>query len=1025
MDTSSTKGQPFIRYDYFVGLLSPLGRRMLYGLQAILVLAAVLLVLNYHMPTLWHQPLATVADTQLEEVILEPVTSQYRQLNILGRAHSHYLTYTAPRMVPNMTVVLLCFGLIVLAWACLLAAASRMEGLAGYAIYFLFTSWIYISGTGALIGGTTFQMLWAAVIMLVVLGVAYLFRARILPWSTPYQIPVFGAMLAIVFGVIYGINGLAGLYKASTTGLPILLVLVLFALLMTSRNLLNLVLLLLNNRSTAARRSPGWLVMLALLLAAAFQIMLALPYLDFLGFELPFHLGIRPVHVFVLASVCNIVLIQNVYADYRDQVPSLGAFVALVIGLNLLALATWALFAANQEFTFRTQIERTSAMLFALVGILQLIYIFINFYPAISKKVNVYYTLSESRLFRFEAVWLSAITLFVLVEGQNRWRLYYSMITAYKNASADYSLMVQEPNDALIFYNDGLGFSPHDIKSNFNRASLLIERGKFYQDDNESFQIIKHYEDADYQGQYAPACINLGNFWQLLAQNERAKSAYRTHLQIQPDPYIASNLARYYLNDNQPDSALVFLKSGLQDNLELGELYSNMAIVYRRYGKFREAEQFMALAQESAPANDYILENAQLLALLRRQIPAAGSQLTPEITNRPTLNGALLAYRQSAYRQADQLATTLLRTEPSAEVALLKVMTQTEVDSMENAISRYRFLTEQYPDYKGVAGHNLGVYYLKKEVPEMAANYFEQSVAGGFQLNRLNEAYMYLDAGLTDKGYTLLAQFKIDNPDLASRAAREMALVELAEGNETAAKALWDMNDMTLYEAIRLARYGFNMQGNEQLANTYLQTWVDKDSSLVEPYLEIARFFLQEKSYEEADKLVGYGLDRQPKHIPLLLTRAEIYIASKQQSKAQAALKQLESLSLNRPQKAELLRLQAQLAQESGNADETEKLLLEAFQLNPYSVELLRPLAELYAEQKAWKKGYDIVGKAFDLNNRNEWIWYYLGLFSAKNDMTESAIAAYQQAIEWSTDKQRIAQYRKALTELQAQGKEE
>lgn len=980
--------------------LTKVQKRIFEVLFGVLVVLSGLLIYNFHNPGAWCLTVKSVPYSNTEEVVVTNADNFYRSFNYFAHASYSYINYMATHIQPSIALTsILAFGLI-LGWSALLAASSRIEGFMGYVIYFFHACFLYFADFGSLFGGSQYPMLFASIIIIPFIALSYAFKIRFLKWAAPVQFGIFIALHFLLYLISYVYDGWAGVHMTSASSVPIITLIAILFTLFIGKEFNTLVVFWATNKNKTEKRKNGIItggVILAFILIQAL-----VTAREFALISLPFPF-IRPMHLWIIASILTIFLSQIFWVRSKDKFTTAASFIMSLLGWAIISTVTWVYFYGAMEYSYMREMNKIIGLILLLVSIFHLIYIYANYWKVFSLKGNVYAILALPKTIGIEAIFFSSLAILALVQGNASWMGYHSVGCAYRNAKGDTQLLKGDKNDARNYYRISGEFFGDDVKPNFNLAALLVEDEKYLESNEVANQIASYYKSAYTRFPFEPAMLNLGSYYSLIGEPIRTHELYEEILKpingkIPKYARVCSNLAKSYFGEKKNKEALEKIKIAIELDPDNGELYSNMALLYQNNDQPKEAIKAINYALKLDNRDPFIIENNYFLKLYNRSEDEKWEVSEPIDYSRQNywsnMNKAIIACKLKKNKLADEICTRLLKQEKTPEVSLLKILTQIQMDSLDNAKSRIDFIGETNKAYQTIGMHNLGVYYFEKSVPEMAAYYFEKSAKNDFLVNQLSAAFMYIDAGNDKLGYERLVAFRDSFPQLADQLNREISLLDYGFGLEKSMLS-WDFNDITYYENMRGASYAARGVKDLQIIESFLQPVVDKDSSRVTAHIKIGEIYIAFGNLKFARMAYKLGLDRQPENIELNAGMAKVdYL----EGKKQAALDRLKKIK--EQNSIPVLRCYADFAILNQDYKEAEKKLLQILKVDFLNKKAIIELSKLYLVQKKYKEGLDFLTHAIKYNNQNDEFWYYFAEFNKKMGSDDWAVDAYKSSIE-------------------------
>lgn len=990
---------PVYRWNQFWQVLAVPARRLLLGLAVVAVLLAGLWVFNYYVPMTWCMDVKAVPQSNSEQVVMDVVSRDYHQMNLLALASYSYVNFIASVIQPSMTLALLLAIALSVGWSMLLASASRIEGFAGYVIYFFHACFLYFSDFGLLWGGIEYRMLIASGVILPFIIFAYLFRSRSIAWSIPIQFIFFVVLHAGLYTGAHVFDPLAGLYQTVTFGIPVLLTLALLYTLFISKELTTAIVFWATNRNDITKRKGSGFVFGISLVLFVLQAVVTARELNWIS--IPSYFFLRPMHFWLISAGISLFLSQNWYERMKNVFTAPIAFYGMQVGWMIVALGVMMFVQGSLEYSLLREWHQNIGVLLTVGMFFHIIFLLANYAKVIAKKFNAYSLLMLPKTIGIEAVLFSTIAIFILIQGNESWRGLRSWVCTFRNMQGDVELLRQNQNDARNYYKMSSDYYGGDVKSNFNLAALFIAEGKHLTSIDTANMISACYNESLLRFAFEPALLNQAHFYNLMGQPQAAIARYEEVLKKYNFPLGYANLAGLYFQENRPDPAILALKKGISANPNQAELYSNLALIYLRYNRKKEAQEFAQAAYDLAPDNPNVLENYYFMRYYlgdRKELPFDDKLKDEPEYYLANLNKAIVACTRNDYQWANKTVSALLKRNITPEVAFLRMTTQAMLDSIPNAESRLKWIMESYPEYRAVAFHNIAVSYFSKGAPEMALGYFDQSAKAGIRYNAYNAAKMLLVAGNHMTGYNLMKNLRDSLPEIKTEITHELSLLEY--GYEYEKQHLeWDLTGITYDEAMRGGLYAFAHNQDILKVEELYRPLVDTDSSVTAPYYEIALMYLTKGQTKMARESLKWGLKRKPDDVLLNVAFARCDWLDNKTEDARNRLSEVKE-----PDQPEVLLLSAQIAEKSKQYPDAERFYRRAVAKNPFFKPAYLGLTQLLMAQKKYKDGVDLLGKALEYNDRTDLYWFYFGECNKMLGSYDWATDAYQKAISNSAN---------------------
>ncbi len=891
-------------------------------------------------------------------------------------------SFGAKAVLPSDASLLIFVVLLAMGWAALTAAAAHVSGPYAYVFYFAFCVAIYQSEAARWVGGTIGDWREKAVafgFMLLYLVPAYIFRSRIWVKGLAFQFGFWTVWMGLWFGLQGALGGFAALHRAATYPTAAYVLLLILATLFVSKDLLQAVVVALNHAADEKRRRPatavfgvGALVVVALLFGYL-RVYFLLPEAD--GWVL------RPLWFFVFAAGLSFLLSQNFYPPFQRYFSSPLGFSMLIVGGTMVPAAAWAYYAAAGEAVFVREAERLVATLFLSAVVVHFFYLLRNHGGDVQKRRLVYFHLPHSKTnFIFAAVWFVPAAVLIVQSGRQNWHNFYGFYVSTLNQYADEAWRKGELDQALLWYEQATEYNMADPKSNHNWATLSA--GTLEAMENaEIFELIdRRFAEADRVNDFVYAAMGRGNFLRVTYRQKQAATFLKTAARRRKDYRLYCNLAAAYLGVEKPDSALWALGEAERWAPKEPTVLAALAGYYMRMDASEKAWKYARDAFEKAPKHSLAAQNYCAVALSRDTVPdlsAFSARDTATLSPSAAYTVALGALRANRHELASALLEPLTQTrDPDALYAYF--LARLPLDEPSTTHNRRAWLVHHFPEYAPALDRALAVWYFEKNTPECAAEHFR---AAGTPQDRFFAALMDIETGDDFRAYDTLMALAAQYDDLAHAAKREMAMLEAAHktGHE---HLLWDFNDMTHDEALRLGRYAGRI-GNLDVSIRVYDAVVKADAQTVAPYIEIGKLFLLNGNPKGAVEQYLAGLTRDPENFVLRYELARAYHYAGRKKSADSLLKRLND---------ERLRLELH----------PHPLALRDYALkHPWDTFAVRNAAKYFVEKDSGEAGLRLMYKVLDFNRqRAEW-WSYYGYFNEKKGFSEEAEFAYQKAWEY------------------------
>lgn len=983
------KRLPFLPPHFFYYQLTTAQKRLFLGLMALLLVAAGLWWVSYSQPERWALSVAPVPETYAEVLRVDTVSHAYRDFPLTFRVYRQQVGYSASQLRPEALPFQLAFGLLLIGWTVVLAVSSTISSRWAFLFYLLFGLFLHNTGVASTLLP---DPLWGRVLefglIILFLGLAYLFQSRTLKVKLPGRLLIIGALVALLFGMTYQPQGWLTLQQMGGESFVFLTMVSLFFLLLIGKEPTNLLIYAATNQPQQRYRlAPPWILTI-------YGLWLGVMFFwvdEFLGLKLTgVTLGFRPAHLLALSSILTIFLSQNLFHLVRSVVTSVGNFTLLLSAWALISLSTWFLFAATFDPVWVYAIERLAAILFAAVGLGHMFFTFTNHRFLLTNKVNGYYLMGNGPRFPYPVIWLMGLIFLILAEGGESWKSLRLLPHSYAVQLADGYLLRDELEDARLHYEIALRATEASPKANYNLASLLLI------DPDQWREAVRHYRLAGAGFDFPYGNLNAANL--LIANNEgeSAEEVLREGVERFPENALLwTGLGNFFLKSQQPDSAIKAYQQALVADLDLGPVYSNLAQLYWQYQRPEDTREFFQAALETSDPGVATLISASWYQL------AAGDSLTLPDPKQYGYRDLLLSYNYQLLQidqspsPEDRAQLKRLADEAQAPDALmLDAYQMLRDDSVEYALSRMQFLTNQYPGYAAIGNYLVGIHFYERDLPELAKGYFERAGEAGDPRGWLYAAKMDIDLGRLAAGNDSLSVLRAREEALYEECSREIALLLSAVGQPLYAQTEWDLSTLTFDERVRLGRYADSAEYFTIALRTY-QDLVAAEGSGVVPYLELGRIY---NRYCDSLALVNLalGLKKAPRDPRLRLAYGEAWLCADQPERG---LAQLDSARFGAELGPDSARLRARIRLAQGDTAAAIAQLDTLIQADPYDRRSILLLAEVYLAQAKTFEGYTLLTNSLAANDRHPRLWYYYAAFAWRAGDVDAAANAEAQAL--------------------------
>jgi serine/threonine-protein kinase len=299
--------------------------------------------------------------------------------------------------------------------------------------------------------------------------------------------------------------------------------------------------------------------------------------------------------------------------------------------------------------------------------------------------------------------------------------------------------LTANPTNAQKLLEQAVALDPKNFEAQFQLARLFTMRKNYP-------AAIQHYQEAlSLNNQVPEIPFNLGFIYLNQGDYDLAIRYYESCRALSP-PYqdeVLTNLGIAYLKKNNPAQAQLFFKQaiGLNPNNTLARNYLQ---AQPASGPTPAAPSAPAAVDPKAQAAALIAQAKGLLqtdAAKAQGLLGQASQLDPGNYEAPYQLGRLLTFQKN-YSQAVQHYQTALRLNPRIPEVHFNLgyilMTQGQYDQAIKYFDSCRALS---PPFQDEVLTNLGISYLKKNIPAQAQIYFREALKINPQ-NSLARSYL-------------------------------------------------------------------------------------------------------------------------------------------------------------------------------------------------------------------------------------------------------------------------------------------
>ncbi|MFN8398293.1 MAG: hypothetical protein U0176_27025, partial [Bacteroidia bacterium] len=959
-------------------------------LFAALIGTAVWTVMASSDPARWSLQVNELSQSAQDQVPLRSYTQNYRTMQTEIGAWHEEVVYYAGMITPRDWLILLFVVAQVLGWAYLMAAATYIKNVVAYLIFFAFAILVFVVNSQPSMDGAMFWLINLG-LAAVVLGPAFLLQQEIIKMRFIPRLLVFLVATALPF-VLQFINGkMTGLHSATANAVLVLVVVTIIYIIFVSNDLTNLLFYAATNFKNPKYRQRFPIIFTFFLVIAAIEFVMLQKQMGWNLLAEGNDISLRPIHLLAIMSVVAVGTKQNMgplLKNYLPGLPMSHAFAAL----GLIVMSFIAYTVSLGEYLFLSMIERVTIMLFFFTGIAHFFYIFYNFGPLIRARMNFYFLSMLPRRLMFFFVVIFGIAATVGIEASSNAKSQRLLKETIYNRLADDALLHGNTKEAMIHYKAAVYETRGSVKANYNLAMLEISQSA------DLMNAREHFRHASDFVPFAPAYLNWSNLEQSDYSPRQAAYVLRDGSKRVRDAHVFNNLAKAYLDIQEPDSAILALKHGLRIEPQNGALYANLSRVYMEYDKVEEAKKFIQAGLDLPKAHRAVVTNALYLNLRHdAQLKVSESLLEiPEIHDswETNFNFAIDRYQQGDYAGADKIlrrgqkepesyADSIPAGSLRADSLLLDGMLLFERGEIDRALSRMDFIDVNFPQLRPYTNHFLGVSFFGMGVPEMAAAYFRKSVENGRPSDLLAEAQMEFDRGNLDYAYNQLNLARSQDSTLITAASLESAKIQFANGDYFFATLGMEPGMLTWKDWMQVG-HAAGQRGNKAAALEALRHVVEEDEKNPAPYVEMAKISLALGDSLAMENLQP-AIKLAPKDVQVGMVNARVLMSQGRVSTAAQVVTDLNARTTSEIKDAYTQRairtLSAELKAAQGDTAGAIKELDQLRKENPIDPQVVRPLARIYRAKRMDFEGQNMMLEALNINPYNSDFWYEMALF--------------------------------------------
>ncbi|MEO0896370.1 MAG: hypothetical protein AAFY71_08240 [Bacteroidota bacterium] len=995
------KRLPYLPIQYFYFQFSKAEKTIFWIALILILTSATFLGLAHTQPTFWSLESYQLQSSVVDEAHIDTLEANYRTYDIDFPVYWQKITHAAGPLLPKSFPLYLFWALQVLGWVLVLTAITQISSRWVYLFYLLFALFVHFSGVHKLWyaeADITARLIEFGIILSFLIP-AYLFQSQLLTWSLLARLAVVLGIAMIWFGIPMATGSKVDSYIYLLDSYFYLVFLFVPYLIFVGKDLLNLLILVGNNRQKIEDRWPFWAIVSAVALFMMIQFLWINEFLDLNLFGINIQLGVRPTHLLILVGIFTIFTSQNLYNQVRAIFDKQFSFTILIAAWSILSLSFIAVNMSSGDLLFVYTIDRMICIFFFSVSLFYTFFTFFNHAPLLRKKVNMYYLLTRAREFNFYVVWLLALGTIVMLEGREKWKSFTLISHSYSLQIGDESWFKGNLERADKAYELASKTAISSVKGHYNRAVINGLKG------GSPVISVDYYQKSVKVFDFPFGWTSASQLLTEMGLKDSSINVLRRGVQRMPEnALLSNNLGVEFLNDQQPDSAILYFKQGLLANVNDAISYSNLALLYHLYQQENEAATFFKSSVDAKPKFPGVWTNYLIWNLLKGE-----KNLDPSPYQNHMGRDLWIRYHHLLSHdisEEDTLGLQMLRQVANQasvpEAILLDGWRDLQLDSMELGASRLTYLGNSQLAYNSDALYLLGLKYVEMDLPSMAKYYFDK-MAELDPKGKYYSALMNLDRGFLEAANFELIEARGMEESLFEACSRELAILLKAYGQDLYAQTEWDLSTLTTHERIRTGIYADSL-GQFAFALENFRQAIEFDSSALAPYLEMGKIYNKYKDSLAITNLRLVAFENSAPEIKREMARA--FLIKGQIKKAESFMDLDSDLAQDKLIKGEWL-----LAKKDTQA--AKDIWLEVLEAAPKNRKIVSKLANIYLDLEAMDAGYALMETALANNNQNPRFWYWHALFSQGLGNQDEALESARIALSLMPDsplKQKVQQ---------------
>jgi tetratricopeptide (TPR) repeat protein len=838
-----------IKWDWrgILPYLPPREKRALWLLGGVLGLALLVALWAWQKRDSYDAFLVPLFFQEEEIAPIRTDTVGYRPITVEVPLRWGFGVHVGEVVGPPVWGVLVSVVFLVLGWAAILTAVSRMQSFLPYLVYFSWVAWVFmVEAANVWAGSDPFYIvslgiglvgllpaylghsgLWRRSlgetfgIQVVVLSATILlpalwrrelpFPALLQPWiAYPGLLLFLGVVVAVLHVPLIAAAGWAYLQERTRWGMP----------------------LFLGGMGLIGGLSV-WLFLLPL--EAAYEVV---------------------VPVMLLLIGIGFFLIQPYFPSVAGVFSQPHALIWAWSGIGIVVGGGLIYHSAAHEYMFLYRIGEIARLTLSMGLPLMGVYLGLNFWPLWRMKKGFYWDLTKSLRMGLAVYYFGLLALLTFFEARNDWPTAKIGLRLYASVRGDRALLAGNIDEALAWYQRAIIVVPEEAKTNYNLARLEARSLKDVE------RSTDRYEKAFAQKPLLPAASQASLIWLAGDRPVAAIQALQRYIQHAPPAAPAYNMLAYaFYRLGYLDSAAYYWKAAIAADPTDPLYYLNLALLYARHGKPTWAGKVLESLPLSGDLPEGLCDNLLYLRLLGYSVPggvscaSSNAQWLGEATDTTLVSRFLQALQKGDFRLAENLA---------------------------------KYLAEQDPDRRSAVFRLLGLGFWKAGHARRAGETF---LAAETPTDSLCAAYAYGDAGCLEASFQLASRLGALYASLEKPARREAAILLSAAGRLSEAPFYAPPSEWQDLDYLRFAHLVHHTK-NLNEAVILLRPFVDKGAPYDVPYISVAKMFLCYADTAGAIENIQAGMERYPSSVGLRLLWAQILSA---QGKADSARRLLDS----------------------------------------------------------------------------------------------------------------------------------